>query len=136
MQPDWGYDAKLTVFGSWDRDSRKKAFGSRYGDFSTSVSDVTIFQTENNQVKTEYGYVMRFTSTDPAVGKPLVWESFVTPVRRQEETKEETDIKVQVSTGANWDVKELVFRDPGKDGYKTSVPASMFEIQANFFRIS
>lgn len=112
-KPDWGYDAKLSVFGSWDRDSRKKAFGSRYGEFSTAVSDVTIFQTEQNQVKTGYGYVMRFTSTDPATEKPLVWESFVTPVRRQEETEEETDIKVEVSTGANWDVKELVFRDPG-----------------------
>lgn len=59
---------------------------------------------------------MSFLSTVPCPQTDcpsFEWESFITTSPRQEVATEEAEIVVDVSIGSNWDVKELVFRDPG-----------------------
>ena len=77
---------------------------------------MTIFLEEKNQVKEKSGYVLTFKSyviCDKPSCPNFIWESYMTTNNNQEPADEQSDINVQVEVGSNWDVKELVFRDPG-----------------------
>ena len=54
---------------------------------------------------------------DAAECPSFEWESFISTGQRQE-VATETEVVVDIAVGSNWDVKELVFRDPGNDKIK------------------
>ena len=42
----------------------------------------------------------------------MTWEAFIKHIQKETENVDEIDLEIKA--GTNWDVKELVFRDPGK----------------------
>ena len=117
IQADWSTDAKLTLFASWQRSSEIRAFGENRKNFNTHLQDVTIYKEELNQKPVRFGYVLLFLSTEKCNVdncREFKWESFVTTINRQNPVDEKNgEVSVEVAVGSNWDVKELVFRDPG-----------------------
>lgn len=41
----------------------------------------------------------------------VTWEAFIKHIQKENENIDEIDLEIKA--GTNWDVKELVFRDPG-----------------------
>lgn len=41
----------------------------------------------------------------------MTWEAFIKHIQKENENIDEIDLEIKA--GTNWDVKELVFRDPG-----------------------
>ena len=74
----------------------------------TMLHDVTIYQVENDEgKKTDFGYAVTFKNGD------VKWEGYVQKVHQKIEPSDD-EIEVEIQTGTNWDVKELVFRDLGE----------------------
>ena len=72
------------------------------------LHDVTIYQVENDEgKKTDFGYAVTFKNGD------VKWEGYVKKVRETIDPSDD-EIEVEIQTGTNWDVKELVFRDLGE----------------------
>ena len=74
------------------------------------VHDVTVYQEESDLgKKTDYGYAVTFKSGD------IKWEGFVKRHKTRVGVPSTDEIEVEIDTGTNWDVKELCFRDLGRD---------------------
>ena len=74
---------------------------------NTFIRDVTVYQVESSAGEKEIeGYVLTMVTGSET------WEAFV---KRCDESREgdKDEMEVEIKTGTNWDVKELVFRDPG-----------------------
>jgi len=74
---------------------------------STFIRDVTIYQVESSAGEKQIeGYVLTMVTGSET------WEAFIKRCPNQIKTNND-EIEVEIKTGTNWDVKELVFRDPG-----------------------
>ena len=81
---------------------------------STFIRDVTIYQVESSAGEKQIeGYILTMVTGSET------WEAFIKrcPNNPSSTRVDEDEMEVEIKTGTNWDVKELVFRDPGMTIY-------------------
>merc|ERR1711935_97695 len=106
---DFTFDGRRTIFESWRRRfTRHPPVTQAKLPGTTRIADVTLYQTEDDQgKKMDYSYVITFENGH------VKWEGKVDKPVFHSKPDNDDEIEVEIQTGTNWDVKELVFRDLG-----------------------
>ena len=88
-------DGQISIFNSWTRLAKLENVAK--------LKDVFIYL---ERKRGEVGYVLEYKLENGDTRQIFV-------KRKEEKAEEATDIPISIQVGTKWDVKELVFRDPG-----------------------